>query len=146
MATDGERHASMSRVSRAGGRLRLEEKYGQTLAAYLREMERLGRQRRHLLRGEQGALEGYRRMRPRARTLSERRSEGTAYERMRRHVHRRAQRLFRGNAVLRQLYVDVQAYLQLRERKKDLEHARREHAAVRERCRQVSWTDRKAAA
>ena len=46
-------------------------------------------------------------MRPRARTLSERRSEGTAYDRMRRHVHRRAQRLFRGNAVLRRLHVDV---------------------------------------
>ncbi len=42
MVTDGERHASMSRVSRAGGRHGLEEKYGQTLAAYLREMERLG--------------------------------------------------------------------------------------------------------
>ena len=40
VVTDGERHASMSRVSRAGGRRRLEEKYGQTLAAYLRASAR----------------------------------------------------------------------------------------------------------
>ncbi len=145
VVTDGERHASMSRVSRAGGRRRLEEKYGQTVAAYLREMEHLGRQRGRLRRGGRGAPEGYRRVRPRVRTLSERRSEGTAYDRMRREAHRRVQRLFRGNAVLCRLHVDVQAYLQLREREKDLEHARREHAAVRERCRQVTQADRKSA-
>ena len=145
VVTDGERHASMSRVSRAGGRHRLEEKYGQTLAAYLQEMERLGRKRGRLRRGDRGAPEGYRRVRPRARTLSERRSEGTAYDRMRRHVDRKAQRLFRGDSTLRRLHVDVQVYLKLCEREKDLEHARREHAAVRERCLQVTRADRKSA-
>ena len=77
-----------------------------------------------LRRGDRGAPEGYRRVRPRARTLSERRSEGTAYDRMRRHVDRKAQRLFRGDSTLRRLHVDVQVYLKLCEREKDLEHAR----------------------
>ncbi len=55
VVTDGEHRASMSRVSRAGGRRRLEQKYGQTPAAHMREMERLGRQRGRLRRSDRGA-------------------------------------------------------------------------------------------
>ena len=54
----------MSRLSHAGGQRRLEDKYGQTLAAYLQEMDRLGRQRGRLRCGDRAALDGYRKIQP----------------------------------------------------------------------------------
>ena len=120
--TDGRQRVKLSRVHPSGGARSLEEKYGRTLAAHVREMRGLRPRRRS--RRAAGVS---------TRAVEARTDAEAMGERARRNARRIEQKLFRGDPALRRLYQDMQARLKAHVQEVDLKHARREHGLALER-------------
>ena len=152
--TDGRRYAPASRISRLTGRYQLEERYGQTLAAYLsgRPQGRLvPRHQAHLSRGVvQGRVRrahrmaGYRMVSGALhvvehfmRGAEEERRDDTRQVRM---MLRLAFILLPNSRELRRMYVSVKAAQAARRRRQELYALRSKHAYTPERMVQDRQT------